>query len=102
MSASRAGSLGEAVRWKRSARLASPIAPTTGRACFLADSASGSPSLGRSSADPTFFLGAEPFGALDALTRIEMHRLLERLWREFRFTAVLITHDVAEAIALGD
>jgi len=51
---------------------------------------------------PNVLLLDEPFGALDALTRIEMHRLLERLWREFRFTAVLITHDVAEAVALGD
>jgi sulfonate transport system ATP-binding protein len=51
---------------------------------------------------PNVLLLDEPFGALDALTRIEMHRLLERLWREFGFTAVLITHDVAEAVALGD
>ena len=44
----------------------------------------------------------EPLGALDALTRIEMHRLLERVWREQGFTAVLVTHDVTEAVALGD
>ncbi len=41
-------------------------------------------------------------GALDALTRIEMQGLLERVWREQRFTAVLVTHDVTEAIMLGD
>jgi sulfonate transport system ATP-binding protein len=51
---------------------------------------------------PSVLLLDEPFGALDALTRIEMHRLLENLWREHGFTAVLITHDVAEAVALAD
>lgn len=44
----------------------------------------------------------EPLGALDALTRIEMQALLERVWRKQRFTAVLVTHDVAEAVALAD
>ncbi|MER8374351.1 ATP-binding cassette domain-containing protein [Mesorhizobium sp. M1406] len=44
----------------------------------------------------------EPLGALDALTRIEMQRLLERIWLTQRFTAVLVTHDVAEAVALAD
>lgn len=44
----------------------------------------------------------EPLGALDALTRIEMQRLLERIWRSLGFTAVLVTHDVGEAVALAD
>ncbi|OLP61694.1 aliphatic sulfonate ABC transporter ATP-binding protein [Xaviernesmea oryzae] len=44
----------------------------------------------------------EPLGALDALTRIEMQALLERIWRQEGFTAVLVTHDVAEALALAD
>ncbi len=44
----------------------------------------------------------EPLGALDALTRIEMQGLLERIWREKGFTAVLVTHDVAEAVILAD
>jgi sulfonate transport system ATP-binding protein len=44
----------------------------------------------------------EPLGALDALTRIEMQGLLERIWLEQRFTAVLVTHDVSEALALAD
>jgi sulfonate transport system ATP-binding protein len=44
----------------------------------------------------------EPLGALDALTRIEMQTLLERTWAEQGFTAVLVTHDVAEAVILAD
>jgi sulfonate transport system ATP-binding protein len=44
----------------------------------------------------------EPLGALDALTRISMQRLLERVWHDQAFTAILVTHDVAEAIALAD
>ncbi|NVD38780.1 ATP-binding cassette domain-containing protein [Ensifer sp. HO-A22] len=44
----------------------------------------------------------EPLGALDALTRIEMQQLLERIWQQQNFTAVLVTHDVAEAVALAD
>ncbi len=51
---------------------------------------------------PRLLLLDEPLGALDALTRIEMQRLIESVWREFRFTAVLVTHDVAEAVALAD
>jgi len=44
----------------------------------------------------------EPLGALDALTRISMQRLLERVWRDQGFTAVMVTHDVAEAVTLAD
>lgn len=44
----------------------------------------------------------EPLGALDALTRIHMQKLLERVWLDQGFTAILVTHDVAEAIALAD
>jgi sulfonate transport system ATP-binding protein len=51
---------------------------------------------------PRLLLLDEPLGALDALTRIEMHGLIERLWREHGFTALLVTHDVGEAIALAD
>ncbi|TDP11332.1 sulfonate transport system ATP-binding protein [Roseateles asaccharophilus] len=51
---------------------------------------------------PRLLLLDEPLGALDALTRIEMHALIESLWREQGFTAVLVTHDVAEAVALAD
>ncbi|MGO9135097.1 MAG: ATP-binding cassette domain-containing protein [Methylovirgula sp.] len=44
----------------------------------------------------------EPLGALDALTRIEMQQVLEDAWRAEGFTALLVTHDVAEAVALAD
>src|ERR1700748_3246256 len=44
----------------------------------------------------------EPLGALDALTRISMQRLLARVWHDQGFTAILVTHDVAEAVALAD
>jgi sulfonate transport system ATP-binding protein len=51
---------------------------------------------------PQLLLLDEPLGALDALTRIEMHTLIERLWRETGFTAMLVTHDVQEAVVLAD
>lgn len=51
---------------------------------------------------PRLLLLDEPLGALDALTRIEMHRLIESLWQRHRFTALLVTHDVQEAVALAD
>jgi ABC-type nitrate/sulfonate/bicarbonate transport system ATPase subunit len=44
----------------------------------------------------------EPFGALDALTRAEMQRWLERRWQDALWTTVLVTHDVREAVALSD
>jgi sulfonate transport system ATP-binding protein len=52
--------------------------------------------------EPRLLLLDEPLGALDALTRIEMQRLIERLWRRSGFTALLVTHDVHEAVALAD
>jgi sulfonate transport system ATP-binding protein len=51
---------------------------------------------------PDLLLLDEPLGALDALTRIEMQGLIERLRREHGFTALLVTHDVQEAVSLGD
>jgi sulfonate transport system ATP-binding protein len=51
---------------------------------------------------PACLLLDEPLGALDALTRIEMQRLIESIWLKRRFTAVLVTHDVSEAVLLAD
>ncbi|MBB3145736.1 sulfonate transport system ATP-binding protein [Phyllobacterium trifolii] len=51
---------------------------------------------------PSILALDEPLGALDALTRIEMQQLLERIWLAKKFTAVLVTHDVAEAVSLAD
>ena len=51
---------------------------------------------------PRLLLLDEPLGALDALTRIEMQNLIETLWQEQRFTALLVTHDVEEAVTLAD
>ncbi|MGP3988893.1 ABC transporter ATP-binding protein [Streptomyces sp. 3N207] len=52
--------------------------------------------------DPELLLADEPFGALDALTRIRMHALLRRLCERHRPAVLLVTHDVDEAIALAD
>ncbi|MBV9733913.1 MAG: ABC transporter ATP-binding protein [Verrucomicrobia bacterium] len=52
--------------------------------------------------DANLLLFDEPLGALDALTRLEMQSLVERLWIERRFSAILVTHDVEEAVALAD
>lgn len=52
--------------------------------------------------DRPILLLDEPFGALDALTRAGMQRFIERRWQEARWTTVLVTHDVREAVALSD
>lgn len=51
---------------------------------------------------PRVLLLDEPLGALDALTRLEMQKLIEQLWLEQGFTAILVTHDVSEAVQLAD
>jgi osmoprotectant transport system ATP-binding protein len=52
-------------------------------------------------ADPPILLMDEPFGALDPVTRAEMHREFRRIQGTVRKTVVLVTHDMAEAFALG-
>jgi len=51
---------------------------------------------------PDLLLADEPFGALDALTRLKMHGLLFRLVERRRPTVILVTHDVDEALLLAD
>ena len=53
-------------------------------------------------AEPAVLLMDEPFSSVDALTRLELHALILDLWAQKRFTAVLVTHDVDEAIFLAD
>ncbi|MFC5231592.1 ABC transporter ATP-binding protein [Pseudonocardia zijingensis] len=52
--------------------------------------------------EPALLLADEPFGALDALTRIRMHRLLRDLYDRHRPAVLLVTHDVEEAVTLAD
>jgi NitT/TauT family transport system ATP-binding protein len=44
----------------------------------------------------------EPFGALDAMTRDLLHDELERVWRDTGLTVLFVTHNVREAVRLGD
>ncbi|WP_156288580.1 ATP-binding cassette domain-containing protein [Oceanobacillus salinisoli] len=52
--------------------------------------------------DPALLLLDEPLGALDALTRLEMQALIESLWKQRKFTSILVTHDVEEAVVISD
>jgi NitT/TauT family transport system ATP-binding protein len=51
---------------------------------------------------PKIILMDEPFGALDPATRLNMQDLLVNLWRELEATVFFVTHDVDEAVYLGD
>jgi NitT/TauT family transport system ATP-binding protein len=51
---------------------------------------------------PDFLLMDEPLGALDALSREQVKKLIARLWSEFKQTVVYVTHDVGEAVYLAD
>ena len=53
-------------------------------------------------AEPRILLMDEPFSSVDALTRLELHALILNLWTLHKFTAVLVTHDVDEAVFLAD
>jgi NitT/TauT family transport system ATP-binding protein len=53
-------------------------------------------------AEPRVLLMDEPFSSVDALTRIDLQGLILELWAARRFTAVLVTHDVDEAVFLAD
>jgi NitT/TauT family transport system ATP-binding protein len=52
--------------------------------------------------EPEILMLDEPFGALDAFTREELWGIMQALWLERRFTAVLVTHDLREAVYLAD
>ncbi|HVI73982.1 MAG TPA: ABC transporter ATP-binding protein [Anaeromyxobacteraceae bacterium] len=52
--------------------------------------------------DPSVLLMDEPFGALDAQTRASMHDLLQQIWVRDRKTVVFVTHNIREALVLGD
>ena len=52
--------------------------------------------------EPDLLLLDEPFGALDALTRLKMYRLLHELWARRHMAVLHVTHDVDEAILLAD
>jgi len=51
---------------------------------------------------PKLLLLDEPFGSLDYVTRLQLHRVLLRLWDEYRPTVLFVTHDVDEALLLAD
>lgn len=51
---------------------------------------------------PSLLLMDEPFGALDAITRLRMHDFLLDMWAQYRLTVLFVTHDIEEAILLGD
>jgi NitT/TauT family transport system ATP-binding protein len=53
-------------------------------------------------ANPSIILMDEPFGALDINTRLQMQDLLLKIWHKFQPTIIFVTHDISEAVYLGD
>jgi NitT/TauT family transport system ATP-binding protein len=53
-------------------------------------------------ANPEILLMDEPFGALDIRTRLQMQDLLSDIWNKFHSTIIFVTHDISEAVYLGD
>lgn len=53
-------------------------------------------------ANPDILLMDEPFGALDINTRLQMQELLLNIWYKFHPTVIFVTHDISEAVYLGD
>jgi NitT/TauT family transport system ATP-binding protein len=51
---------------------------------------------------PSVLLMDEPFGALDAITRVRMHEFLLTMWEQYRITIIFVTHDIEEAVLIGD
>jgi NitT/TauT family transport system ATP-binding protein len=51
---------------------------------------------------PSVLLMDEPFGALDSFTRLRMHEFLLAMWEQYRITIIFVTHDIEEAVLLGD
>ena len=51
---------------------------------------------------PSLLLMDEPFGALDAITRLRMHDFLLAMWAQYQTTIIFVTHDIEEAVLLGD
>ncbi|MDQ3141588.1 MAG: ABC transporter ATP-binding protein [Bacteroidota bacterium] len=59
--------------------------------------------IGRSlMTNPDILLMDEPFGALDVKTRLQMQELLANIWHRFHPTIIFVTHDISEAVFLGD
>jgi NitT/TauT family transport system ATP-binding protein len=52
--------------------------------------------------DPDILLMDEPLGALDALTRLSMQQEIMKIWNQTKKTIVFVTHDIGEAVILGD